>query len=324
MLRRTCALILLAAMPFTFSAQDAQGQTAKLPPRGVRLDKSETQKWQVGLTITAPQNGMCVGVYGTATVPSEWPEQQVKLVDRRVTPGVQIKFRTLPGGVKQMQMQAARLQPGQTAEALLTFEVTKHSLQGPEETSVFRQPKKIDRVTRQFLLPSPLIESNHNLIANQARELVKDIDPANGWARVERIYDWVREHVEYQEGPIKGALAAMNDKTGDCEELTSLFIAMCRAVKIPARTVWIPGHCYPEFYLEDAKGQGHWIPCQAAGDREFGSMTDSKPILQKGDNFRVPEKREPQRYVAEFVKVKAVRGGGQPTVVVTRKLLEEL
>ena len=84
-------------------------------------------------------------------------------------------------------------------------------------------------------------------------------------------------------------MAALKDKTGDCEELTSLFIALCRASDIPARTVWVPGHCYPEFYLEDDEGKGHWFPCQAAGSRAFGGIPEQKPILQKGDNFSVPE-----------------------------------
>ena len=74
--------------------------------------------------------------------------------------------------------------------------------------------------------------------------------------------------VEYRFDPkIKEARAALDDGYGDCEELTSLFIAMCRINKIPARAVWVPGHCYPEFYLEDEQGNGHWYPCQAAGQR---------------------------------------------------------
>ena len=97
---------------------------------------------------------------------------------------------------------------------------------------------------------------------------------------------------------------------GDCEELTSLFVAMCRANGIPARSVWIPGHCYPEFYLEDDEGAGHWIPCQAAGTRAFGSMPDYRLVLQKGDNFKVPEHRKTQRYMAEFLRVKSA--GGSP------------
>ena len=100
---------------------------------------------------------------------------------------------------------------------------------------------------------------------------------------------------------IKGALAALKDGTGDCEELTSLFIAICRAADVPARTVWVPGHCYPEFYLLDEKGEGHWFPCQAAGTREFGGITETRPVLQKGDNIRPPiklkGKNERRRYL---------------------------
>jgi hypothetical protein len=90
--------------------------------------------------------------------------------------------------------------------------------------------------------------------------------------------------VQYKDEPLKGALAALRDGTGDCDELSSLFIALCRANDIPARTVRVPGHCYPEFYLLDAQGKGRWYPCQAAGTRAFGGMPDPRPILQKGDN----------------------------------------
>ena len=136
---------------------------------------------------------------------------------------------------------------------------------------------------------------------------------------METIYDWVRDHVEYKNGKLKGALAALRDGSGDCEELTSLFIALCRARKIPARTVWVPDHCYPEFYLHDDQGQGHWIPCQAAGARAFGEMSELRPILQKGDNFKVPEKSKPQRYVAEFLKGSTTPGGGSPQVEFIRQ-----
>ena len=116
----------------------------------------------------------------------------------------------------------------------------------------------------------------------------------------------------------KGALAALRDGTGDCEEMTSLFIAVCRASDIPARTVWVPGHCYPEFYLEDEEGKGHWFPCQAAGSRDFGGILEYRPVLQKGDNFRPPyDRSERQRYLAEHL----TGTGGKPTVKFVRKTL---
>src|SRR5262249_50253135 len=93
----------------------------------------------------------------------------------------------------------------------------------------------------------------------------------------------------------------------------SLFVAMCRVQKIPARTVFVTDHCYAEFYLEDDEGQGHWFPCQPAGSRAFGGIDDVQPILQKGDNFKNPEKpKERLRYVTEYFN--PASKGGKPRV----------
>ena len=132
----------------------------------------------------------------------------------------------------------------------------------------------------------------------------------------------MRANVEYRfDTQIKGARQALDDRYGDCEELTSLFVAMCRVAKIPARAVWVPGHCYPEFYLEDEVGQGHWFPCQAAGSRAFGDMPEARPILQKGDNIRVPGSRQPQRYVQESLTAK--HAAADPAVQFIQKPLED-
>ena len=72
--------------------------------------------------------------------------------------------------------------------------------------------------------------------------------------------------------------------------------------------VWVQGHCYPEFYLQDEDEGEHWFPCQVAGPRAFGSMPDHRPILQKGDNFRIPETKQRRRYVAVQLKAAAVQG----------------
>ena len=103
--------------------------------------------------------------------------------------------------------------------------------------------------------------------------------------------------------------------------MTSLFVALCRNARVPARMVWIPEHCYPEFYLEDADGNGHWFPCQAAGTRQFGRMDEYRPVLQKGDRFKVPEKRAPMRYVSEFFKCDK-KGKGDPRPNFIREMIE--
>jgi hypothetical protein len=126
--------------------------------------------------------------------------------------------------------------------------------------------------------------------------------PTGDWQRVEALYDYVIEHVKYQEGAQdKSALDALQDGLGDCHGISALFVAMCRTAKIPARMVWVDGHQYAEFHLVDAAGKGHWYPVQSAGTRAFGEMPTPKVILQKGDNFRVPERRrERLRYASDF------------------------
>ena len=113
----------------------------------------------------------------------------------------------------------------------------------------------------------------------------------------------MRENVEYKfDTQIHSCLDALDSGKGDCEELSSLFIAICRARDIPARAVWIPGHTYPEFYLLDENGNGQWFPCQAAGSRQFGEMNERRPVLQKGDRFKVSGQKELQRYAQPTLK----------------------
>jgi hypothetical protein len=213
------------------------------------------------------------------------------------------------------------LAPGEEAHALVTFEVTRHAWLAPEETSIFKLPvkKKLPRELLQYLGSSPKIESTNRKIKALAKEVAAK-EHATAWEHVEALYDLTREKVVYKNGPNKGALAALNDGSGDCEELTSLFIALCRASEIPARTVWVPEHCYPEFYLLDEEGEGHWLVCEMTGSRMFGANPNQLPILQKGDNFRVPERpKENQRYVAEYLTAKQI--GPKPKVKFVRKAI---
>ena len=313
----TCVAGLLGANSFS-----AHGQfEPEVDSGGAQLGDEAVHHYKVGVEVTAV-GGACRGLFATIPVPLDWPEQEVRIVEEEISPSVQaIRYRTIGGSVKQMLVEIPQLTRGEKAHALATFEVRRRAILAPQETSGYQIPKRVPRKIKVFLGPSPFIESRHHKIRSLAKETVADKETA--WEKVEAIYDYVREHIEYKDGPLKGALRALRDGDGDCEELTSLFIAMCRAVGVPARTVWVPGHCYPEFYLVDAEGKGGWFPCQAAGTRAFGQMPEQRPILQKGDNFRVPEKpRQRQRYVAEFLKGVPVKGGGRPKVRFIREMLD--
>jgi hypothetical protein len=50
-------------------------------------------------------------------------------------------------------------------------------------------------------------------------------------------------------------------------------------------------------------------------------MPEYLPILQKGDRFQVPEKKERQRYIADYLSAKHVSGSDDPKVEFLRELL---
>ena len=284
----------------------------------IRLTNPRTVRWQFGVVVRA--RGETTGIVATLPVPMPWPEQEVKVLAEDVTPQVRsVQYRVLDHGVKQMAVSIPRLAAGEEASALVTLEIVKQDIVAPESTESLRVPAQVPRELRSALGPSPYIECDDRAIRDAAQQVVAGKNGA--WAQAESIFDWVRTKVEYKfDRQIKGARQALDDGFGDCEELTSLFVAMCRAVNIPARCVWVPGHCYPEYYLEDPQGNAHWYPCQAAGTRIFGAMPEARPILQKGDNFRVAGQRQRVRYVQETLTAK--HATADPEVQFVQKQLE--
>ncbi len=264
------------------------------------FDAPQTQHWRIGLVLTTPV--ACTNVFATFPVPMDWPEQKVTVESQTVDPLVTAwKVRDTAPGVKEVVLQMARIPAGSRAELTLNLKIERSRILPPDNTDEFVIPKRLSRELRMYMGNSPFIDASNARIRSASKELAaRSVE--NDWNRIEQIYDYVREKVEYVEGDLKSASQALRDGSGDCEEMTSLFVALCRNANVPARMVWIPDHCYPEFYLENSNGEGHWFPCQAAGTRQFGRMDEYRPVLQKGDRFKVPEKRTPQRYVAEFFK----------------------
>ena len=294
----------------------AQFETAPAG-KGPRLDKPFTQRYQVGARINSAR-GPCKGLIITIPVPDDWPEQQVRIDEEDISKQVRsVRYVTPRDAVKQMVVTIPNLPASQVANALVTYEVTRHTTLPPEDTTIFQVPKKLILAERRYLGQSPMIEARHGDIRDKAKELLADHYDANAWTQVEVLYDWVRDNVTEQRGRLKGAVHALRDGTGNEEDIVSLFIALCRASDIPARTVWVPDACYAEFMLADDEGENHWIPCRLTGEREFGGIKCEFPILQKGDNHSVPQRKEGVRYVPEFVK----GSGGRPGVAFIRKTL---
>lgn len=317
-----CLSIVIVSLCAASTAFAQFGQ--QQPPADGQPAKQSIQNWQVGVVISAGPTP-CRGLKGSIPIPAIWAdhrEQGVERIEEDVDTYVSsLRYRTLDG-LWQMRYTIPQLPPGESAKALLTFRITRNFVPPPSNPETLVIPKNAPPEIRKHLGYSPprdpraprAIDPLHRSVRTKVAEIVEGKQTA--WEQVEAIYDWVRDNVKYVNGQFKGSTKTLEAMSGNRDDLTSLFIALCRANRVPARTVWVPDNSYAEFYLQNAEGQGRWIPCQVAGNREFGSISDLRPILQKGDNIDDPD-QGPQYFVAEYL----TGSGGSPSVKFVRKLL---
>lgn len=337
-----------ASVAWFFATANANAQI-KVDDNGsmVRYGDAQVARYRVGAEIEA-KRGAVRDILAIVAVPLACPEQEVTLVEEDISDYVRShNFRFLAGGgARQMLIKVPRLPNKAEAHAILTFEVRTRTILPPEDTSELVFPKKPPRELKRYLGKSPFIETNHSKIKRLARKILADLEqptedsteshpgesasadgpqPPNtitdttpapaitDWQRVEAIYDHVQEAISYVEGPDKSALATLKDGEGDCQNISALFVALCRTCKIPARIVWVHEHNYPEFCLADAEGGLHWFPCESSGTRAFGEMPLARVIMQKGDNFKVPERRKALRYASDYmIGLPVAPGSGPP------------
>jgi len=165
-----------------------------------------------------------------------------------------------------------------------------------------------------YTRPERFIESEDPLIAEIAGEVAED--ETNSYLLARRFYDYVIDTASYRlvgEG-LLGAKELAATGEGECGDYAALFVALCRARGIPARTIvgyWATSgldqtHCWAEFYVEPFG----WVPVDptiaqaqpAQRDYYFGNMDNRRVILNKGYNIPL-DPPAPDDYVAPFLQV---------------------
>jgi transglutaminase-like putative cysteine protease len=129
------------------------------------------------------------------------------------------------------------------------------------------RPEPADPDTARYLQPEPFIESDAPEILAEAEKAVLRVTGSR--ARAERLVRHVNALLEKKPTvSLPSARDVLRTKVGDCNEHTALYVAMARALGIPARVsvglVYVHGafyyHAWPEVYLDEGKSGGLWLP----------------------------------------------------------------
>jgi transglutaminase-like putative cysteine protease len=129
------------------------------------------------------------------------------------------------------------------------------------------QADPADPDLERYLRPEPLIESDAPEIAAEAKAAVRDA--VGSRVQAERLTRHVNAILEKKPTvSLPSAREVLRTRVGDCNEHTTLYVAMARALGIPARIavglVSVRGafyyHAWPEVYLADSRSRGMWLP----------------------------------------------------------------
>jgi transglutaminase-like putative cysteine protease len=129
------------------------------------------------------------------------------------------------------------------------------------------QPGPADMTARRYLAPEPFIESDDPAIVAAAGAAVRGVTGAR--ARAERLTRYVNGLLEKKPTvSLPSAREVLRTKVGDCNEHTALYVALARALGIPARIAvgltFVRGafyyHAWPEVYIDDGGNRGLWLP----------------------------------------------------------------
>ncbi|MHA1212990.1 MAG: transglutaminase-like domain-containing protein [Candidatus Heimdallarchaeota archaeon] len=191
------------------------------------------------------------------------PQQLVKNLN--VNPS-NLKISTDLDGNQWIHYEIERLNPNESVELGYSAVVESRPLllsrniNGIKKNNPYKQ-----EFLKKYLNPEPHIESNHPAIVKIASTIQTD-DPIafakKATRQVNRILTYKIQPGEF------GAAFAIEKKEGDCTEYAALFVALCRAAGIPARTnagfafteqKW-ERHATAEFLVA-----GRWLPIDVTG-----------------------------------------------------------
>ena len=127
---------------------------------------------------------------GTTTVPMKWPEQSLKLISRYLARRNH-HYKSY-GTATQMIVNVPRVAAAKRSRHPYPGGHAAHpAAAGETDLYALRDVKSLPPDFKQYLSPSPLIESNHARIKAIAKQLGEGQTKA--WPHVRAIYDWVRQ-----------------------------------------------------------------------------------------------------------------------------------
>lgn len=249
---------------------------------------SEWLKYQITYTLRVSKYSGRVRVW--IPIPVEWVTQKdVKIMEISPKP-VEIS-EDVHGN--QMAFWQINVAARNTQDYQLIFEVSILKKKWDFDVSKTGEYDKNDPVYLNYLGSTSLVQTNNPMIIEKAREIVGE--EKNPYIKSKLIYDYLEKYL-VMGGDSNDAVTTLKEKRGQCGGVANLYVALCRAVGVPARTIVGMGnlsgtknfpaqhlgtHVFSEVYLP----YYGWIPVEVRtfdSKNGYGVFDGNFLIMSKG------------------------------------------
>jgi len=122
------------------------------------------------------------------------------------------------------------------------------------------------------------IDPNNNEIKNIAENILSSLGSNNSFVIAKEIFIWLKQNTNYKINSgiksVKPCDLTLQSKSGDCDDLSFLYISLCRSIEIPSRFIRgylvnetkITPHAWVEVFVGGGIGKSGWIPVECAGN----------------------------------------------------------
>ncbi|MHC4739018.1 MAG: transglutaminase-like domain-containing protein [Planctomycetota bacterium] len=246
-------------------------------------------------------------------IPTRWPELAIRKIKIEGENTSYVNNAEGPGKLVRAFWDSNLPDPNDTKSLKLSYRVaikeirTRKSLLEKKTFPPYIINEKFDYYTR----PEKMIESDDTAIISIAENIKKTANGPYQYAKA--AYDYVIDNITYEKpSSTWTAVQCLDKKKGECVQYAALFVAICRAGKIPARPIpgaWSygndPWHCWAEFNLP---GIG-WIPVDPTVGQQsrykrkyyFGNLDSSHIPLAKCYAMKLNASRG--RKTCEFIQM---------------------
>ncbi len=141
-------------------------------------------------------------------------------------------------------------------------------------------------ITKQYCNPqgdneTTYIDPSHPEIHSIAHSIQNNMKSSNAFLVAKQLFEWLKNNTTYKIHPLQEkaqpASITLAKGQGDCDDLSLLYISLCRSLELPARfirgylldtsdsTIIAVDHMWVEVFVGGNIGKDGWIPVECSG-----------------------------------------------------------